>query len=227
MRTALLPSLLLFACSSEPGLSPPDLAVALDLSAPVGGDLSAAPPRDLSVPDLAATPDLAHCSGGYLNSDAGNACPLDCSPLVHPVPDEGASHVAFGTPIVYQANPPASGPHWPQPAPWGVHDEVVPREWWVHNLEHQGIVLLYNCPGGDAGAVNGCPDEIALLKLIHDEQPYDQFSEIRIVVTPDPLLPHRFAAVAWDWAYVADSFDKSAIECFVAARYGRGPEQAP
>src|SRR5262249_30025704 len=156
---------------------------------------------DLAMPDLATPRDLAvadgpPCRGGYLNSMDPKACPLSCSPAVEPVADEGAFHMPFCTPIAYNHNPPASGNHWPWPAPWGVHTSIVPREWWVHNLEHQGIVLLYNCPypkadGGqkmatvegsaqycltDGGssyplqlpAVDNCPNEIAQLKQLND-----------------------------------------------------------
>ena len=84
----------------------------------------------------------------------------------------GTPFVAFGSHVNYVHNPPASGDHWPWPATWGVHNEVLAREWWVHNLEHQGIVLLYNCPAPDAGAYtdggqapNDCPAPTALSKV--------------------------------------------------------------
>ena len=195
---------------------------------------------DLAVPDLAvsAPPDLAGCGGGYLNSDAGDACPLACSPLVEAVADEGALHVPFFTPVTYAHDPPASGMHWPSPAPWGVHAEIVPREWWVHNLEHGGIVLLYNCPSPDAGAwtdggavPDDCPAVIAALANLYASWPqdnwFDAFYETRILVTPDPLLPGRVGAVAWDWSFVNSFADVNALDCFIAARYGRGPENAP
>ena len=50
---------------------------------------------------------------------------------------------------------------------------------------------------------------------------------VRIVVTPDPLLPTKFAALAWDWSFTSDQLDLPAIQCFIAARYGRGPEEVP
>jgi hypothetical protein len=205
-----------------------------------GGAPDAGSP-DSGAPD-SGTADAGACEGGFLNSTAPNACPLSCSPAVEPVPDEGAIHVPMGTPVVYLHNPPASGPHWPAPAPWGVHGEIVPREWWVHNLEHGGIVLLYNCPwpadagvdGGEDGGPpvpNACEPDIATLAAFYANGPvdnwYDQFSETRILVTPDELLPTRFAAVAWDWSFTFDAIDTAAVQCFIDARYGRGPEMAP
>jgi hypothetical protein len=223
-------------------LRPRDLAVPRDLA---GRDLPApidapfdAPLEDAAAFDAAGA-DLSGCATGYLNSDAGDACPLGCSPAVEKVPDEGNMHVAFGTPVQYQHNPPASGPHWPIPQAWGVYTGVVPREWWVHNLEHGGIVLLYNCPRPDDGGASNdggqppdaCPNEIAAMGQLYAQQPpvdyYDTISETKMLVTPDPLLPTRFAAVAWDWDWTSDTFDLAAVKCFIDARYNRGPEPAP
>jgi hypothetical protein len=210
MRTLLL-ILLLAGCEEPSALRSP-----LDLAVP---DL--ATPFDLSVtmPDLTSV-DLLSCSSTFLNSDAGDACALDCGAGIESVPDEGAVHVPMGTPVSYMHNPPASGNHWPMPAPWGVHTEVVPREWWVHNLEHGGIVLLYNCPSGCANDVD------ALTAIMNGQQP-DKYNEVRMLLTADPLLPKKFAAVAWDWDWTGDTVDTGIIGCFIEARYGRGPEDIP
>lgn len=85
---------------------------------------------------------------------------------------------------------------------------------------------------GDGGAVpDACPDVIAALQQLYDAFPvdnwYDMLFERRIVITPDPKLPGRVGAVAWDWSYVSDKLDVAALTCFLHARYGRGPENAP
>ncbi len=69
------------------------------------------------------------------------------------MPDEGAQHVAEGTPIRSRNLPPTSGPHYPATVEWGVYTEPTPEGYWVHNLEQGGIVLLYNGPEGCAGLV--------------------------------------------------------------------------
>jgi hypothetical protein len=230
----------------------PDYAVGHDLSVPIIEDLAHVPAPDggdagiadaAMVPPDASTDDAGPCNGGYVNSDAGDACPLNCAGVV-PVADEGRSHIPFCTEFPYVANPPASGSHWYWPAIWGVHQEVLPREWWVHNLEHGGVVLLYNCPTNGAGAEpvcddydmgipttrvsdKGCMNEITQLSLMYSQHPLDEFGEVRIVVTSDPLLPTKFGAVAWDWSWTSDVFDPVAIQCLIDARYGRGPEPAP
>jgi len=227
-------------------LNEPDASIPRDLTMrPV--DAAVAPP-DLSapIPDMSVPQDLADLwmCGGYHNSDADTSCPLLCSPDVSAVPDEGRFHVDYCTPVVYMHNPPASGNHWPWHADWGVHDEVVPRESWVHNLEHGGVVLLYNCPTFGVGATplcfesgnpppsdKGCSTEIARFAQFYAQTPPVNFWDLEmvtlIVVTSDPLLPKKFAAVAWDWVWMADTLDANAVQCFIDARYGRGPEFAP
>src|SRR5262249_47312180 len=49
----------------------------------------------------------------------------------------------------YQTDPPSSGPHYniagQAPVGWGYYDRSIAPEYYVHNLEHGGVVLLYNC----------------------------------------------------------------------------------
>src|SRR5690242_14376423 len=83
---------------------------------------------------------------------SGDDCPESCGPGIDAPANEGHLHVTPGTKVDYGANPPTSGSHWPYwRTPWDMYTTQVPREKWVHNLEHGGIVLLYNCP-------TGCPD---------------------------------------------------------------------
>jgi len=168
--------------------------------------------------------------------------PVRCSPQeTMAVADEGRVHVPYPTPITYKHDPPASGPHWPLPYgrwAWGAFDETIPRESWVHNLEHGGIVLLYNCSGvsapnydafmnpPDAGSWP-CADVTDALRTVLAEEPPDKFGEVRILVTADEAAPKKVSAVAWDWVYQSDTVDLTALRCFRDARYGMGPEDAP
>ena len=175
------------------------------------------------------------------NGDGGDPNdPTSCGAGVFAVADEGRVHVPSGTPVAYKHNPPASGSHWPDPYPWGVSlNTVAPRERWVHNLEHGGVVFLFNCGGAssDGGGGDGgmssdggagqCPDVTAALQYLHDERKPDEFNEIRIAVTPDPLAPRRVTAVAWDWMWEGDAVDAATMRCFRDRRYGQGPEHAP
>jgi len=65
-------------------------------------------------------------------------------------PVEPANHISPGTQARYLTDPPTSGPHYSvrgeAPLPWGFYARQYPPEDWVHNLEHGGVVILYNCP---------------------------------------------------------------------------------
>jgi hypothetical protein len=81
---------------------------------------------------------------------------------------------------------------------------------------------------------NNCPSEIGTFVNLWAFHPQDNWNdalfEVRIVVAADPILPKRFAAVAWDWVWESDTLgpaDVAAVQCFIAARYGHGPENAP
>ena len=73
--------------------------------------------------------------------------------------------------IEWSSNPPATGSHYWVWARWNrAYTDPVPRGHYVHNLEHGGVVLLYNCP-------DGCADDIAGLQAVLDALPAE--SEVR------------------------------------------------
>jgi len=133
------------------------------------------------------------------------------------VANEGWSHVLEGSDVSYRNNPPASGPHYPVWARYQEHAGVVARPYWVHNLEHGAIVLLYR---PDAGS-----GTIAALRDAYQAIPPDPAcGHKRALMTADPLLARPVAAVAADWVLAGDSVDRAAILQFASARRGRGPE---
>jgi hypothetical protein len=152
----------------------------------------------------------------------GPPCALDCGPEVDAPPkSQAAVHIAEPTPITYDANPPASGPHWPMwQEPWGPYPNGLPRERWVHNLEHGGVVLLYNCPAG-------CDDVVGALTTVWQATPPDRFNEQRLLIVPDAQMPHKVAAIAWGWRWQSDTVDMNGLRCFINARYDRAPESIP
>jgi hypothetical protein len=160
---------------------------------------------------------------GLLAVGCGDAGPdaHHCGPGIDTPPLEPAIHVPEGSDITYQANPPASGPHYFPTAEWDVYAQPVPRGNWVHNLEHGGIVLSYNCP-------DGCADDVASFVALRAERKPDRFGLVRVIVTPDPLMPRRLAALAWGWRWLSESaVDAPTVRCFIAARYDRAPESFP
>lgn len=81
-------------------------------------------------------------AGLFLALKAGNNKPVTTSNsstslLGEEFPNLGQQHIDIGTEhIAYNSNPPTSGPHYIQPANWGVYETTLPDEQLVHNLEH-------------------------------------------------------------------------------------------
>jgi hypothetical protein len=141
-------------------------------------------------------------------------------------PDEGHDHVPVGTRVDYGTNPPSSGNHYPVWAAYQAYTTPVPRPYYVHNLEHGAIVLLYRCE--DAG---GCPDIARALQQVSDSLPDDplctQLGEgvrVRTVIAPDLQLDVPIAAAAWDWTYRAQCLDLPSLKAFARQHYGQGRE---
>ncbi len=138
--------------------------------------------------------------------DGTNAGADTCAELegVVVVDNEGWVHRTDPADHVYVANPPASGPHYPVWAAWGVHDEVVERGSWVHNVEHGGVVLLI---GPSASA-----DAEAELRAAFDATAADpQCGHNRILLTRDPELDDAVAAVAANHVLVPGAFDNGVL----------------
>ncbi len=117
----------------------------------------------------------------------------------------------------YNSSPPSSGWHLGFLAEWGVAEEPLPPELFIHNLEDGGIVLAYNC-------ADGCED---LRETLED---FVENEGGRVVLTPygetiiDPDgETHAAAVIAWKKIFYFDIFDdatRSEVETFISLYEG-------
>lgn len=152
--------------------------------------------------------------GGNINT--GGPVPID--------QDDGALHIPTGQAGTgYSVKPATSGPHWqasttpagvPAPAAWGKYDFPLPDEVLVHNLEHGGIGLHYDCP-------DGCDELVGQLDDLVPRNP-SQF-----ILSPYSGLESKIAITAWLHHLFLDEFDEQRILDFIDAYQDRAPESVP
>jgi len=118
--------------------------------------------------------------------DGGQDGGLPCVNTIEQVPNEQRIHIPFEDTPLYLHNPPVSGEHYPLWARWQSNAAVVPRGYWVHNLEHGGVVFLYR-PDAPQNLVDA-------LRRVYNAIPNDDpCTHPRSVLTPDPLLDAPWA----------------------------------
>ena len=169
------------------GAEPVDAGMAEDASAGSGGSGGSGEPPD---------------DAGICTSDGA------CEEMVALDP---AQHVDGD--IDYGELPPAGGPHNPCWDDYGIHDELLPPENWVHNLEHGAVVLLYECP-------EGCDAELSMLEAFVSERSWALLTRFEGLTT-------RFAVVAWGYLLMTDELDLDGFEAFYDALAYHAPESVP
>jgi hypothetical protein len=137
-----------------------------------------------------------------------------------------ATHVAVGTAIAWPSNPPSSGPHFPQWAAFQEYGSPVPRCYYVHDLEHGAVVLLYNCDLVDAATCEAIKTALraASASLGDDARCSGTAARVRTVITPDAAITEPLVAVSWGFIYRASCVDQPSLDAFVNAHYALGPE---
>lgn len=140
-------------------------------------------------------------------------CPFEAA---EPVPNEGWSHSSEEE-LRWDHNPPASGRHLGVWASYGVHDDVVKRGNWVHNLEHGAIILLI----GDSATADAEQTLRDAFEAIPDDP---DCGHKRTILTRDPELDSAVAAVAADIVMEGDVLGVDDVAAFAEACRDRAPE---
>lgn len=125
--------------------------------------------------------------------------------------DEGQNHLAPNETFTdYQTNPPTSGPHRAQPAPWGSYRDAPEQETLVHNLEHGGIVIHYkDLSDADVDRIDAFADS------------YDN----GVISAPNPNIETPVAFAAWRHHQTCEELNFTVIEGFISDRCNKGPEK--
>ena len=132
---------------------------------------------------------------------------------ITPSPGTGERHLAAGQTFDgYNSDPPTSGVHGPA-VDWAVHDNAVPKESAVHNMEHGGVVIWYNCNGGPAPL--GGAECTQLRRDLTAEATAALQQSKRVLMTPYPAMEHRIALTSWQILDAFDEFDAQRVQAFI------------
>lgn len=134
---------------------------------------------------------------GYMTKAASFAVPIMNSPHLTSIhqPHEP-----------YNTDPPTSGPHFEGHAEQKISSKLVPKEIMVHELEHGGVYILYNC--------QDCEDLIAKLEKVaraHDH----------VLMAPYPEMETRIALTAWGRLAKLNDYDEKLIINFINSFAGK------
>ncbi len=127
-------------------------------------------------------------------------------------PNQGQEHIAVGaTHVPYNSNPPTSGPHYAQPAGWGVYQQNgLPDEQLIHNLEHGGIWISYS-------------NDVATDTIQKIEDLAKQYPN-KLIVTPRSKDDTKIVLASWQHLLKLDAFDEATILNFIKSNKNRSPE---
>jgi len=144
----------------------------------------------------------------------------EANPAEQTIPDEGRGHAEPGSPVSYQHYPPSSGLHYNT---WvsalGFFDQAWPEGYWVHNLEHGDIVVLYNC------GAEGCPDLTAKLKTLFNDAPKRRCAQPKMLILPySQGMTTPITVLGWGKQLDLAEYDEEAILNFYRRYEDRGPE---
>ena len=92
-----------------------------------------------------------------------------------------------------------------------IYRDHLPDEVLVHNLEHGGVALLYDCP-------EACPKLIQQLDtIVLEHQP-------QLISAPYPGITSKIALTAWRRLLLMEEYDEAQILNFIEAHRDRAPE---
>lgn len=134
---------------------------------------------------------------------------------VESFPEEPADHVPPGTAVQYRTEPPTSGQHYSGVAPAGMHDQAVDPRLLVHNLEHGNVVIYY-----DRDALP--PEAVERLRELTGR--YRGYWD-GVLAVPRSDREHPLVLTAWTKMLRLKEFRPAAVDAFIDAYRGRGPEK--
>jgi hypothetical protein len=123
---------------------------------------------------------------------------------------QGRDHIEVGVAHdPYNSNPPTSGPHYAEPADWGVYEQELPDERLVHNLEHGGIWISHK--GIDA-------------EIKSKLEEFGRMNPGSVIVTPRAANDAPIVLASWGKLLKLQSWDEDRVQRFLDTNKNQAPE---
>lgn len=172
-------------------------------------------------------------AGPYQPNPPGTNGGSDAAMVIPEMPHE---HASEGATVHYEHDPPTSGCHYSlgygkAPIAYGAYPytQVIRAEYWVHNLEHGYIAVLYRCPQGCDTDYHALQDwlqrqkpDAALAALATTNPGFTPYT--KVIILPWPSMGPRFAAVSWDYYDPMETLDLAELQRFYDNHVGHAPE---
>lgn len=135
-----------------------------------------------------------------------------CTEIKEVEEQEASPHLEAGAPNpTYNSNPPSSGKHLGNTAPWGAQDETIDKKMLVHNLEHGGVIIHYTDEIGS-------DSEDAIQELV------DSFPD-GVISQPNEELDDPLGLAAWGRVQTCERYNETVVSAFIKERCNKGPEK--
>lgn len=168
------------------------------------------------------------------------------------IADLGREHVADGTVVNYNSNPPTSGSHYGDWTRAGVFDKPISDGHLIHSLEHGYVVISYNCTKSIsnyqflisnvlaheedlAGPADSSPSGELIGSQWESQECKDLIAKLtsvfekkdkrKLIVIPRPNLDTAIALTAWRRVDKFEGFDEKRIIKFIDSFRNQGPEK--
>lgn len=134
---------------------------------------------------------------------------------------QGRKHIQSGAEHEpYNSDLPSSGPHYPSPAPWGISEQEVPDETFIHNLEHGGIVIAYqsDLPQEKIDQLKKVAQNLAVNDSPNAKKGF------KVLLTPRSKNTKPVQLAGWTYTLNLDSVDEDKITKFYRQHLNKAPE---
>ena len=129
------------------------------------------------------------------------ACDL---PRQEPLSSSSSLHLLGNAEVVWETNPPTSGPHYPVPPKGGNYDYTLSNLEQVSFLESGGVMIQYLPSNKDI-----------------DHQKLASFASDSVIVSPNEKLKSLLVATAWTWKLSCKNYKFETLENFIADHQGK------